>query len=412
MSMYNVSGKAILKFLHDHYEFVRTVFSVSKPDFVLDAEKLQSLIATHNARGAVSDITLSRIVSLKFCRLLPTGEYKIDANYTSFLEFLFEDFVLDLPATIRSRYQSITLHFRSLQTESDEDKIVLLIQEIIKEVESFLNHIAGQTFRLLKDTEALKMDTRKHSDLTVRINKASYWIDEYIKPLNNILDRMHPDSLVSAIDGVQKLAGQKRILTDSYKLHSAYERLYTCAYSARAELDATLGKLTRELLPLLERIKGDSQILAGFYHFVENIDQPENYIIPLPGLVRKTRPTILNKSFGSEAAFYTEQFGIGIAEEIYDEAAAEVENVPRLQHFKSRLQKQGKVENFYTWCFTELLRITAQPKLSTYFTVAGLILEPEFAAEYETDDQVDIELADALLTLPNVRVYEKLSAGA
>ena len=63
--------------------------------------------------------------------------------------------------------------------------------------------------------------------------------------------------------------------------------------------DQTLRKLTRDLLPLLNRIKSDSIILSGFYHFVENIDYPEQYIIPLPNPVKKTKGSALSKNFNN-----------------------------------------------------------------------------------------------------------------
>ena len=293
-----------------------------------------------------------------------------------------------------------------MQIETNETKIILFIQEIIKVVEKFLNDIEGQTFRLLRDTESLKVNAENHSDFTIRIEKANYWIDEYIIPLNSILDKDHPNSVVNAIIQVQRYASEKRILADNYELRREFEKLYASSVNAKNELDKNLSSLTRELLPLLERIKSDSIILSGFYHFVENIDQPENYIISLPDLLRRTKGNVFSKTFSSEAEFYIDQFNYQTPEILYEE---EIEWLPDASHFKELLLKEKSVEDFYKWCFDALKVHTTNITLSKYFTVSNLILEEDLTAEYNDEARFDIQLSDAILKMPKVKIYEKLS---
>lgn len=409
MSNLNLSGKDILKFLLTHYEFAQSAFNFSKPDFIIDSDKFHNLINEYNT-SSESKISISKITTdLKFCRQLPTGEYKLSGNYTTFLEFIFDDFILDLPETLKNRYQAIFSHFTNLQTEINENKIILLIQEIIKVVEKFLNDIEGQTTRLLRDTESLKVNAANHSDFTIRIQKANYWIDEYIIPLNAILNIDHPNSVVNAIIQIQRYTSEKRILADTYVLKREFEKLYACAVNAKKELDQTLSKLTRELLPLLERIKSDSIILSGFYHFIENIDQPENYIIPLPDLLRRTRGNVISKTFSSDAEFYIDQFNYQTPEILYEEETEEIEWLPDASYFKAQLLQEKEVTNFYQWCYDSLKEHTENITLSKYFTVSNLILEEDLIAEYKDETRFEIELSDAILQMPKVKIYEKLS---
>jgi hypothetical protein len=409
MSNLNLSGKDILNFLLRHYEFVQMAFNSSKPDFIIDSDKFQHLINEYNS-SSESKISISRITTdLKFCRQLSTGEYKLNGNYTTFLEFIFDDFVLDLPDTLKNRYQAIFNHFTNLQVESSEIKIILLVQEIIKEVENFLNDIGRQTVRLLRDTESLKVNAENHSDFTLRIQKATYWIDEYIIPLNAILNKDHPNSVVNAIIQVQRYTSEKRILADGYELRREFEKLYACVVNAKAELDETLRMLTRDLLPLLDRIKTDSIILSGFYHFVENIDQPESYIVALPNLLRRTKGNVLSKTFGSEAEFYIDQFNYQTAEILYEEEHEEIEWLPDASHFKEQLLKEKEVGNFYQWCFDSLKEHTDNITLAKFFTVSNLILEEDLVAEYKDENRFEIQLSDAILKMPKVKIYEKLS---
>ena len=253
MSNLNISGKDIVGFLFYHYDFVQKAFDISTPDFIIDSDRFHQLIAEHNT-SSERKVHLHKIsTDLKFCRQLPTGEYKLNGTYTTFLEFVFDDFVLDLPETLKNRYQAVFNHFTSLQTATDETKAILFIREIIKVIEDFLNDIQGQTYRLLRDTESLKVNAENNSDLSIRIQKANYWIDEYIIPLNTILNIDNPNSVINAIIQVQRYESEKRILADTYTLKREFEKLYASSVNAKAELDQTLSKLTRELLPLLER---------------------------------------------------------------------------------------------------------------------------------------------------------------
>jgi len=409
MSNLNLSGKDILNFLLKQYDFVQLAFNSSKPDFIIDSDKFLNLINAYNT-SSESKISISRITTdLKFCRQLSTGEYKLNGNYTTFLEFIFDDFILDLPETLKNRYQAIFNHFTNLQTEVNETKIILIVQEIIKEVENFLNDIGRQTIRLLRDTESLKVNAENHSDFTLRIQKANYWIDEYIIPLNAILNIDHPNSVVNVIIQIQRYTSEKRILAETYKLKREFEKLYACAVNAKTELDQTLSKLTRELLPLLERIKSDSIILSGFYHFIENIDQSENYIIHLPDLLRRTKGNVTSKTFCNEAEFYIDQFNYHTPDILYEEEMQEIEWLPDASYFKEQLLKEKGVNNFYQWCFDSLKEHTDNITLSKFFIVSNLILEEDLVAEYNDETRFEIQLSDAILKIPKVKIYEKLS---
>lgn len=409
MSNLNISGKDIVRFLYTHYDFVQTAFDVSKPDFIIDSDKFLHLINEYNI-SRENKIYISKITTdLKFCRQLPTGEYKLNGTYTAFLEFLFNDFILDLPETLRNRYQAIFNHFTSLQTEKDETKVFLFIREIVKVIEDFLNDIQAQTYRLLRDTESLKVNADNHSDFSIRIQKANYWIDEYIIPLNAILNIDNPTSIVNAIIQVQRYANEKRILVETYQLKREFEKLYASAVSAKTELDMTLSRLTRELLPLLERIKSDSIILSGFYHFVENIDNPEDYIIPLPNLLHKKRINVISKTFANEAEFYIDQFNYEAPEILYEETTEKIEWLPESDYFKEQLLKEKEIDNFYQWCFDVLKEHTNDITLSKFFMVSNLILEEDLVAEYKDETRFEIALSDAVLRIPKIKIYGKLS---
>lgn len=406
--MIKLSGKHILKFLQVHYEFVQLVFNKCKPDFIISSVDFNKLIDEYNI-SSERKLSITKLIDLKFCRQTPTSEYKISGNYTEFLQFIFDDFTLDLPETMKNRYQAIFGYYSSLQTTTNPDKIIALIQEIAKVIEVFLNDIDRQTSRLLRDTESLKVNTENYSDFSIRIEKATFWIDEYITPINDIFKREHQESFIYVISQIQRYSSEKRFLAETYRLRSEFTKLYANAVNAKAELDQTLRKLTRDLLPLLERIKSDSIILSGFYHFVENVDYPEQYIIPIPELIKKEKGTVISKVFSSEAEFFVDQFNYKTADVFYEEQLEEIEWLPDSSFFKKQLLQEKIIDNFYQWCFDILNEHTDKITLSKFFIASNLILEDDLVVEYDDSNRFEIQLVDAVIQIPKVKIYEKLS---
>lgn len=406
--MIKLSGKYILKFLQNHYEFVQDAFNYSKPDFIIDTNILEKLIEEYNISNDPK-ISVTKLIDVKFCRQLPTKDFKINRSYADFLQFLFDDFTLDLPQTLKERYKTIFELFTALKTEPKASKTIVLIQNIINIIDVFLNDIHRQTQRLLSDTESLKVNADEYSDLSKRLEKAVFWIDEYIEPLNKILEKGHPESFYSALVEIQKYTSEKRYIADSFKLKREYEKLYGSVVYARIELDQNLQKLTKELRPLLDRIKSDSIILSGFYHFVENIDYPENYIVPIPSSIKKTRGSAIFKEFHSEAEFFVDQFNYKTSDVYYEEQVEELEWLPDSTYFKKQLLKEDKVDNFYLWCYDALKMHTNEITLSKYFALTNLLLEEDLVAEYSADDRIIIDLKDASIKIPKVKVYERVS---
>ena len=406
--MIRLSGKQILKFLQNHYEFVQGAFNHSKPDFIIETYVLEKLIEEYNI-GNDPKISVTKLIDVKFCRQSPTKDYKLNIHYTSFLQFIFDDFTLDLPQTLKERYNTIFKLFTELKTEPKTDKTIVLIQNIITVIDVFLNDIHRQTQRLLSDTESLKVNADEYSDLSKRLEKAIFWIDEYIEPLNKILEKEHPESFYSALVEIQKYTSEKQYIANSFKLKREYKKLYGSVVFARAELDQNLQKLTRELKPLLDRIKSDSIILSGFYHFVENVDYLENYIVPIPSLIKKTRGIAIFKEFYSEAEFFVDQFNYKASDLYYEEPSEEIEWLPDSIFFKKQLLKEEKIEDFYLWCYNALKKYTANITLSKYFSLTNLLLEEDLVAEYNVNERKTIELKDASLKIPKVKVYERIS---
>lgn len=395
-----LSGKEILDFLNKRYSFIQLVFEASQPSFMLEAEVMHQLLNEYN-------IPPKELEELKFAMQIPTGEYLINSIYTDFLQFVFKKFVLDLPSTMANRCENIFNLFSELQTATDDKKRLLFIQELMKEINHFVMDIKGETNKLIQDTEALKVNAENTDDLTRRIEKADYWIREYINPFNTILDKNHPNSITSIISQISQHAGEKSLWEEDFEFKHHYSKLYGCTLFAQNEINIQNGKITRELTPLLERIRSDSLILKGFYHFLEDDGSNSNHDVLIPNLIKKQEQLAIAETdvFKSEAMFYVDQFQNQHSETFTDTEPESSEVFAGSEYYKEKLMSVLPVSDFYSWCYEALQEEKQKLSLENFFVVSNLILAEDIGVDYKSKGKITVELSDAILITPKVIVY-------
>ena len=67
------------------------------------------------------------------------------------------------------------------------------------------------------------------------------------------------------------------------------------------------------------------------------------------------------------------------------------------------------VDNFYQWCYEQLKHDTANININKFISLANIIHESDFFAEFQPDEKFTIELEDAFITLPKVKLYASFS---
>jgi hypothetical protein len=179
--------------------------------------------------------------------------------------------------------------------------------------------------------------------------------------------------------------------------------------NADLDINQQIKKLTRELLPLLDRIKTNSQIQMGFYYFLDSYDKPESYIVQLPNLVFASRQYPYSTIFEKEVRMFLEHFRESTKTFIEDEAPEIDQWLPDTDFFKEKLRKNLPIENFYEWCYQVLKQVEIKPDMMKYSAIANLIFEKEFDAEFEINKRFKLELEDVILTVPKVKLYANIS---
>ena len=397
-----LNPRTILNFISNNFDFIKLLFDLSKEDNTIKTEELSKICNENN-------VDLSKITELKIIKELPNSDYKLNKRYSDFLEFLFQEFYLSLPEQLENRSNAVEEIFTKLQSEMDKSKVPIYISGLIDVIDDFLNDIDSYTTRLINDTESLKSSTDSSTDLTLRIKKANFWIEEFIKPLNIILDKSQAKSIVKSISLISSYANQRKFEEEDYNIRRQFDKLYLNALNADQELNVHIKKLTRELIPLLSRIKTNSQILTGLYYFLEDYETPEKYIAPLPSLIKTDRAYTYSSYYETDALMYLEHFK-PVAKAYIEDEEPEIDNwLPNTDYFKERLQENLPINNFYQWCFETLSEEDVKLDMMKFSAISNLIFEKEFDADFETKERFKIDLDDVVLTLPKVKVYAAIS---
>ncbi len=274
--MLQAEPKTVLNFLSDKFDFMLALIDMNKHDAIIHDEKLKKLCQKEN-------VDWRKLIDYKIIRELQQGDYELRKPVEIFINYISEDYKLDLPENIRKYFNSIEEIYEKMQMEENLQSLQRLISGMIDEVQQFIETIESNTRSLLNESKELKSNVRK-IEYVEKIKKATYLIDFYIVPLNKILDANHTGSVIHKLSMVRELGNKERINHHDFSIRSLYEKLYNQVISANIELVKNSKVLTKELLPLLERIKTESQILAGFMEFLK---KPNYYDTPV--MLKRTR---------------------------------------------------------------------------------------------------------------------------
>ena len=185
--------KTILRFLLEHYDAIAELFETQSNEGIIKFEVLNQIVTKHE-----SDIR-SQLIEYKI--LSPVNDnYEIRTVYYNLIEFILSEFKPMLPETIEKYHTSIAELFRKIRENINGDKVTLSqrLNDLAIEVRSFYEMVERNTQSLLQETRELKANVKK-IDYREKIVRASRWIDEYIIPLNKILDINHSTSVANKL---------------------------------------------------------------------------------------------------------------------------------------------------------------------------------------------------------------------
>jgi hypothetical protein len=395
--MLKAEPKTILNFLANYFDSLKDLFDIQAADGVIQRERLAQVLAERN------DNIEATLLEYKILRKI--GEdFEFRDTYFKLFEFILNEFRPLLPETIQKYEQSIGKLFQKIREGVKGDTLILRsrIDDLYNEIKEFSEAVEKNTIRLLAETRELKSNVDK-LDYKEKVRKASFWIDYYIIPLNNILDINHVDSITNKLFDISQYTNVRRLNFNDESIRIQFEKLYTFLVMTNDNLLRQSKLLTNELLPLIERIRTESIILTGWIEFLK---QP--YKSPVPKIFKPERNYPYSNDMYLNAKEYLEQF---ITEEnilVEDPIANSDKWVFNKELYRSKMLEQLPIDSFFDWCGLTLRSEYKNIETDKFFALTGLLFEDDIMLELdETEkDRKLIKTSQMTLRVPKIKILK------
>jgi len=396
--MIKAEPRTILSFLHANFDVVKDLFSYQIADGLITKEVYDMLIQKH---GHTMNI---RLREYRVIRSLGS-DYEMRDVYFKLMEFLMFEFKPLLPETIEKYKTSISELFLKIRKYENQDRDILQerIKNLSHQVREFVDLVERNTFRLLAETRELKSNLDR-IEYREKVQKASFWIEYYILPLNRILDVKHSESVTSTVLDVSEYANRRRLDFQDETIRMEFEKLYAQLIQTNTDLLRQSKVLVNELLPLLERIRTESLILTGWIEFLRN-----PYRMDTPPLLKGSRTMVYAKDMLYKVREFFEQFSVNEYVTLEDGVVDFDKWIFDRELFKSNLTKSLPVNDFFSWCYKELEKDFQDIETDKFFALCGLLFDGDLQIEFpKKAERVTLTTTTSTISLPKIKIEPAL----
>lgn len=386
--------RTILYFIWNYYDILEEVFTEHRSFGIVKRERLEEILAKTD-----SDLE-NKLIDYKILKRI-NEDFEFKPAYYSLFETILHEFKPMLPETIEKYHYSISELYRKIKTEINEDKQLLSsrLNDLSLQISEFYDMVEKNTTSLLKETRELKANVVK-IDYREKVHKASYWIENYIIPLNKILDINHSNSISIKLYEIGEFANNKRLAMDEDSLRINFEKLYNQLIQTNDDLLRQSKILTNELLPLIERIKTESIILTGWIEFLK---KPEKY--PVPEMIKSARNTTYSRSIYLNAREYFEQFEDMDNFYLEEDVTLRDNWIFNREAYRMKLEQKLPIENFFGWAVDTLEGEYEKIETEKFFALMGLLFEEDLLLEVNDEIKTQKIYTDELaLKVPMIKI--------
>lgn len=389
--------RTILRFLLEYFDIINDLYDIQSKGGVISYEALNAITAKHN-----TDI---KIQLTEYKILSPVNDnYEIRTVYYNLIEFILSEFKPMLPETIEKYNGSISELFRKIKENVKGDKVLLnqRLTELATEIRTFYEMVEKNTISLLNETRELKANVKK-IDYREKIVRASRWIDEYIIPLNKILDINHSSSIANKLYDISEYTNRYRLTSDDESSRVLFEKLYFQLIQVNDNLLRQSKILTTELLPLIERIRTESIILTGWITFLKN-----PYKRKVPHFFEAKRMHIYSKNTFFNAAEIFEQFKNDVDIYFEDEANDDEKWIFDKEYYSTKLKSNLPVTDFFKWCNKTLKDDYKKVEIEKFFALTTLAFDEDIERDFGTKPEFEkMKINDLTLTYPKLTINKQ-----
>ncbi len=386
--------RTVLRFLLEYFDIVKDLFDAQTRDNIITYEVMNEITSKHKMDVKIQLLEYKIISNV-------AENYQFRPVFANLIEFILSEFKPMLPETIEKYHVSIGELFRKIRENINGDRVILnqRISELSNEINNFYESVEKNTLALLNETRELKANVKK-VDYREKIIRASRWIDEYIIPLNKILDLNHSTSLTTKLYEVSEYTNRYRLNFDDEGTRIQFEKLYFSLIQVNDNLLRQSKILTNELLPLIERIRTESIILSGWINFLKAPHKKK-----VPKILEVKRNYIYSKDTFFNAAEFFDAFKNDADVYIEDEEYADEKWIFDKQHYKDKLQENMPVLDFFKWCNKTLKEDYKKVEIEKFFALTSLAFEEDLQLEYPAKAEFDkIKINELTLTVPKITI--------
>lgn len=392
--------KSILQFMANHYDLLRDLFDIQVKNDIITKEALNICLENYD-KNIQTQLTEYQIL------VEQNDDFAFNEPYLILFEYIHQQFKPLLPEEIEHFGQSIRTLFLKIKEGINDDKNILLerIEALSNQIKKFTNAVVNNTKSLLTESKELKANYKK-IDYQEKIHKARYLIENYISPLNTILDVNHSQSIYNELLNVSQFSNIKRFDYRDESIRREFEKLYHLLRQVGKDLNTQSVILTNELLPLIERIKTESQYLRGFHHYLNNGNCYKG--IEPPRIFVSTRDNIYNRFVYENTKEYFEQFK-NEAELIIVEAAQQTNDwLFDKSKYKETLNKNLPVEDFFKWCESSIKQESENFSFDNFFMVTSLLFEDDYEVTVNKQgNKITVSNDESELIMPKLTIKKQ-----
>lgn len=392
--------KSILLFMASHYDLLRDLFDIQVKNDIITREYLNICLENYE-KNIREQLTEYQILAEQ------NDDFRFNEPYFVLFEFIHQQFKPLLPEEIEHFGQAIRTLFLKIKEGINDDKNILLerIEALSNQIKKFTSAVVNNTKSLLTESRELKANNKK-IDYKEKIHKARYLIENYISPLNTILDVNHSQSIYNELLNVSQFTNVKRFDYADESIRREFEKLYHLLRQVVKDLNLQSVILTNELLPLIERIKTESQYLSGFHHYLTNGNCYKG--IKPPYLFVTTRDNIYNKFIYENTKEYFDQFKNEEEVIVIEDSQQTNDWLFDKSKYKETLEKNLPVEDFFKWCENSIKQENENFSFDNFFMVTSLLFEEDYEISVNKDGKkISLSNEASELIIPKLTIKKQ-----
>lgn len=392
--------KSILQFIASHYDLLRDLFDIQVKNNIITKEALNICLETYD-KNVREQLTEYQIL------VEQNDDFAFNEPYFVLFEFIHQQFKPLLPEEIEHFGEAIRTLFLKIKEGINDEKNILLerIEALSNQIKKFTNAVVTNTKSLLTESKELKANNKK-IDYQEKIQQARYLIENYISPLNTILDVNHSQSIYNELLNVSQFANVRRFDYADESIRREFEKLYHLLRQVAKDLNLQSITLTNELLPLIERIKTESQYLRGFHFYLTNGNCYKE--IEPPRIFVPTRDNIYNRFVYENTKEYFEQFKHEDEIIVVEDSQQTNDWLFNKSKYKENLNKNLPIDDFFKWCESSIKQESENFSFANFFMVTSLLFEEDYEISVDKDGKkISISDENSELIMPKLTIKKQ-----